>query len=207
MDNLKYIVAKNLIKLRKENKLTQGELASRINYSDKAISKWERGESLPDLSTLKLLADVYKIKIDTFFIEGDEPIKMENQKPPLSAKSKWFIGAISIITVWLLSTIIFVALRIFLPSLQGIWLCFIYAIPMSAIVAIIFASLWGPNWSIALCVTVLIWTLPLSIYLTFNIYDLWLFFLIGIPLQFLVILWYGFRDYLKFHNKNKKEKN
>ena len=53
MEDIKDIVAVNLTNLRKANKITQLELAEKLNYSDKAISKWERGESLPDVVTLK----------------------------------------------------------------------------------------------------------------------------------------------------------
>ena len=51
-NELKKIVTENLIYYRKINKLTQLQLAEKLNYSDKAISKWERGESLPDLYIL-----------------------------------------------------------------------------------------------------------------------------------------------------------
>ena len=43
MDALKVIIAANITQLRKENNLTQAELAEKLNYSDKAVSKWERG--------------------------------------------------------------------------------------------------------------------------------------------------------------------
>ena len=61
----KEIVRENLVKLRKEHKLTQMELAEKIGYSDKAISKWERGESAPDVATLVQLADLGVNYIDT----------------------------------------------------------------------------------------------------------------------------------------------
>ena len=51
-DNLKTIIAKNIVLLRTGERLTQAELAERLNYSDKAVSKWERGESLPDIAVI-----------------------------------------------------------------------------------------------------------------------------------------------------------
>ena len=64
MDELKSVVAENLKALRTTAGLTQGELAERLNYSDKAVSKWERGESLPDVQVLKQLADMYGVGVD-----------------------------------------------------------------------------------------------------------------------------------------------
>ena len=63
-ENFKKLVAKNLSFYRKANKLTQLELAEKLNYSDKAISKWERGESLPDLYTLNVIAEFFGITIN-----------------------------------------------------------------------------------------------------------------------------------------------
>ena len=51
-EQLKQTVANNIAQLRKSKGLTQLELAERLNYSDKAVSKWERGEGLPDVLVL-----------------------------------------------------------------------------------------------------------------------------------------------------------
>ncbi|MFQ8954332.1 MAG: helix-turn-helix domain-containing protein [Oscillospiraceae bacterium] len=52
MEKLNFIIAKNLSELRRKNKLTQLEVAEKLNYSDKAVSKWEQGESLPGIEVL-----------------------------------------------------------------------------------------------------------------------------------------------------------
>lgn len=64
MEDLKAVIAKNITELRKENKLTQLELAEKLNYSDKSVSKWERGESIPDVIVLKELADLFGVSVD-----------------------------------------------------------------------------------------------------------------------------------------------
>ena len=64
MDQLKLIVAQNITDLRRKNNMTQAELAEKLNYSDKAISKWERGESLPDVTVLKSIADIFHVTVD-----------------------------------------------------------------------------------------------------------------------------------------------
>ena len=79
---LREIVTTNLINYRKANNYTQAVLAEKINYSDKAISKWERGESLPDLYTLALLADLYGITIGDLTTKHEKPIKATKKKFP-----------------------------------------------------------------------------------------------------------------------------
>ena len=64
MNDLKGIIAKNIIDLRRQNGMTQAELAERLNYSDKAVSKWERGESVPDIAVLKSIADIFSVTVD-----------------------------------------------------------------------------------------------------------------------------------------------
>ena len=88
MEELKNVIADNLINLRKSNKLTQLELAEKLNYSDKAISKWERGESLPDIIILKQLAEMYGVSVDYILTEHteDEKSKYKTPRPELNNK-------------------------------------------------------------------------------------------------------------------------
>ena len=64
MSDIKAIIAKNITALRQNHKMTQIELAEKLNYSDKAVSKWERGESVPDISVLKQIADLFGVTVD-----------------------------------------------------------------------------------------------------------------------------------------------
>ena len=64
MEELNKIIANNLVKSRKNAKLTQLELAEKLMYSDKNVSKWERGDSVPDVVILKQLADIYGITVN-----------------------------------------------------------------------------------------------------------------------------------------------
>ena len=70
MDELEAIVSSNLTALRKRRGWTQAELAEKIHYSDKSVSKWERGEALPDLKVLKTLSELYGVTVDCFLTEG-----------------------------------------------------------------------------------------------------------------------------------------
>ena len=49
---------------RRERKLTQAQLAHRLHVTDKAVSRWERDESLPDLMLLPVIADLFHITVD-----------------------------------------------------------------------------------------------------------------------------------------------
>ena len=75
MQELKFVIAKNIQKLRLEKEWTQLELAEKINYSDKTVSKWERGESLPDIIVLKKIADIFEVTLD-YLVEEEH-----NEKP------------------------------------------------------------------------------------------------------------------------------
>ena len=57
----KKIVAENLVRERRESGLTQLDIAKKLNYSDKAVSKWERGEAVPEAYVLKQLATIYNV--------------------------------------------------------------------------------------------------------------------------------------------------
>ena len=64
MNDIKAIIAKNITDLRLAKGLTQLELAEQLHYSDKAVSKWERGESVPEISTLMAIADLFGVTLD-----------------------------------------------------------------------------------------------------------------------------------------------
>lgn len=68
MDQIK--IGRFIAKLRKEQKMTQLELATKIGVSDRAISKWENGRGLPDISLISSLCDVLKISINEL-LEGE----------------------------------------------------------------------------------------------------------------------------------------
>ena len=102
---LKQIVAKNLVELRKNAKLTQLDLAEKLNYSDKAVSKWERGESLPDVETLKKIADLYDVSIDNMLKEQKD-ITKKTRKVSLTGGQKLLISLISVALVWAVATVV-----------------------------------------------------------------------------------------------------
>lgn len=212
MEDLKEIIAKNLVKFRKSAKLTQLELAEKLKYSDKNISKWERGDSIPDVVVLKQLADLYKIKVDDFFIENAELVKSEENssvKTKVMNKKQTLILLLSISLVWLAAIVLFsVFINVQIFSSRA-WLCFIYAVTISCVVAVVFTSIWCTNFLNAIAVSLLIWSAGLSIFLTFNSPEIWAIFIVCIPLQILDILWFSLRKVnknIKFYKNNPEAK-
>ena len=140
--DIKENLAKNLTTYRKNANITQLELAEKLNYSDKAVSKWERGESVPDITVLKQMADFYGVTIDTLISEPKEKVL----KPPKSlAKKRAIISLVALGFVWLVAICGFVFIDTFFPKIEKTWMSFIYAIPVSCTVLFILTSLWGKS--------------------------------------------------------------
>lgn len=188
--DIKENFATNLARYRKSLNLTQAEFAEKINYSDKAISKWERGESLPDVIVLKKIADFFKVSVDKLI---EEP---SNDKPKLYhnlTKKRIILFFISTFLVWLVAICAYSFTSMIVPSVKETWLAFIYAVPVNLTVVLILTSVWGKSISNLVISSCLLWSLALSSFLTLLIYmptppnTLWKIFLIGIPLQALLI--------------------
>ena len=199
MDDLKRIIAKNITDLRKAADMTQAQLAEKLNYSDKAVSKWERGDAIPNIVTLKEVADLFAVTVDYLITEehtAEREIKREFTKR--QQRNHLLISLLSTMTVWLAATIIYVSIS--LTTLFGLpeaWLAFVFAVPASCIILLIFNSVWGKLKRNFLIITVLLWSLLISLCLTFFFVSgeshIWLLLAVGIPLQIMILLWSGLK--------------
>ena len=192
---MKKIIGKNILILRKSKKLTQGELAQELNYSDKAISKWETGESLPDVETLYGIAKYFGVTMDSLISEDLEENMSSHLIPKENISNKLIIALLSVISVWLIATSLYVYTTSIL-QLANTWKIFIYAVPISCIVLLVFNKIWGKKLYGFIISSVLVWCTLLCIYLHFIQYNSWLIFIIGAPMQIAIILW----SQLKKHN-------
>ena len=186
----KKIVADNISYYRKKMGLTQLQLAEKINYSDKAISKWERAESLPEVFVLNQLATFFCVTLNDFLTVGLKP------REPLAVKTRILISILSAGIVWLVATIIFVLINLISSNIgYDTWLLFIYAIPLSSIILLVFSLIWGNNRLSFAFVTSLSVGLTLSIYLSlFKIYPhIWYLFISLVPIEILAMFWFIFR--------------
>lgn len=210
MADLKQTVAQNLTRLRKEHHLTQIQLAELIHYSDKAVSKWERGESLPDLAVLKQLADYYGVTLDALVNEpGAQTQAPKTEQPaadekaadaaaqeakPYNTKNRLVIAGMAAVLVWLIATTIYVILDILVPDMKYSPVMFIYAIPLTAIVCLVFNSIWFNRRVNYLIISILVWTTLGALFVTFWAYKPWQLFFIGIPAQIIIWLWSRLRS-------------
>lgn len=194
MEDLKNIIAGNIGQLRRQADMTQIELAERLNYSDKAVSKWERGESLPDIVTLKEIADLFAVSVD-YLLRPDHPKETELKREfsRRQRRNHRLITAMSCVLVWLVATFLFVNFELLPVSFTSHWLCFVYAMPATAIVLLTLNCVWGDAKYNVWIISVLLWTALAAVYLTFLQYNWWLIFVIGIPAQIIVGLWAGLR--------------
>ena len=182
VEDLKHIVSKNIIYLRTNNKMTQFELGEALSYSDKAVSKWERGEAVPDAYVLKKLSTLFNVSVDYLLDKHDEH---EFKAFKLHRFDRRIISLISFIGTWTLAAIIF-AMFWFLGSLQ--WLVFIYALPVSLIVMIALSAVWSKRKTKIFFISLLVWSIIAAIYLTFINQNWWLLFVIGLPAQVIILL-------------------
>lgn len=171
-DEIKSNFSKNLITLRKAKGLTQLALAEKLNYSDKAVSKWEVGSVLPDIETLSAIADFFGVTVNDLIYEKKRKIDMG------FFKSHIFVTLSAMGVVFFLASIIFCVLGAGLRVPRS-WLAFIFAIPVSSIIFVVFSSLWfGRKW-LYVAVSLLFWGVILTIYLTIIEYNLWFLFIVG----------------------------
>lgn len=193
-------IAKNLIYYRKRAGFTQAELAEKINYSDKSVSKWESAGGVPDVYVLMELSKLYQVSIDDL-VQGEVPEEIEPivQTKKSLGKQVW-IMLLSSGLVWLIATCLFVAAQIWNPELPA-WLVFLYAVFANAIVLIVYAGLWKYRIVNFLAVSTLIWMTITCLYSTLSVCfenaSFGFFFLVGIPLQVLEIFWVFFRSLFK----------
>lgn len=195
---VKLTIAHNLAELRKARGLTQSELAQKFNYSDKSISKWEHGDTMPDIEVLKQLCDFYGVTLD-YLVTEDPEQQYAAIKPEVRVANKWTIVALSVSAVWLIGIVAFLLGQVIIGEEAWApvgWICFIWAMPASFIVMLVFNGIWGrSSWRtiLAICLT---WTALGCLYVTLGLFlnegagwRLWPMFLIGVPLTVAAILW------------------
>lgn len=187
---LKSLIGKNIGEYRKIAGLSQLDLAKKLNYSDKAISKWERGESLPDIIILKQIADIFGITVNDLIGYKDTRKKKIDLKKIV--QNKKLLLSLSVGLVWLVATVIFVFMQLLNLLNNYNWLVFVYAISASSIVSIIFFIKWKKTILLTISESILIWSIALSICLSVMYSKIWLILMILIPLQILTILWNWF---------------
>ena len=209
---LKKQIGSNIASYRKRLNMTQVGLAEKLNYSDKAVSKWERGESVPDVLTMAQMAELFGVSVNELMVDPnrlpDNPGAVERvmgkavEKTLKRKADKRIILGLSSVLVWFVALFLFVILSTL--DVPKTWLAFFYAIPADAIVMLSLRSAWKDfRWN-QILVSAIMWGSLLSIYMTLLMFvqiNMWKLFLLGIPGQIAILLWF------RLYRKNPKEEH
>lgn len=198
LNDLKLISASNIIRLRQGAGLTQAELGARLNYSDKTISKWERGEAIPDAFVLTQLAAMFDVTVDYLLSSHDQwemqPAEPEEEAPvpeddedadPGRTYSAKTLIVLVIVSIWTAAVTAFSVLWIFDILF---WRIFVFALPVSLLVHIILVSIFYPKKNLQFYITAFLASLFLSIYFIFPEKHIWQVFIILVPAAAVVFL-------------------
>ncbi len=181
---LKEIVAKNITSLRTLNKMTQLDLGNALSYSDKAVSKWERGESIPDAYVLLKMSEIFGCTVDYLLKshEKDEPLPKVKNKV-----NHTVVSLISLLGVWTVAALAFVVVHLAGYTYP---LIFQYAFVVSMIVLTVFNGLWGKRTYGFIIISALVWSILLTVYFIFLWIgkNYWELITLGIPAQLIVLL-------------------
>ena len=200
INELKRNIAQNIYYLRTLNQMTQSELGEKLNYSDKAISKWERAEGMPDAYVLHKIAELFGVSVDFLINEHNEQEKKVDTKPARNIKK-----LIASTVLWgIIAVAICLIVILYLVKSKFYWQIFIYALPITFIVQIVLSCVWWRGRGSFFYASLLNWSIFLIIYvalLKFNFYQI---FFIGIPVQIILFLCYKIRITVTVTQKNPK---
>jgi len=181
-ERLKELFSRNLAELRRRSGMTQLELAEKLCYSDKSISKWERGEGLPDLPVACKIAEVFGVSVNDLIGE-----KMPRKF--LISRNRVLITLMSTVLVWLVAAIMYFVFKLIAPAWNSEML-FAYAVPVSFLVMVVFTNIWWKKIWRFLSLSAFIWTFSICIVISIPVAEVTLLYISTAVIQLLVILWY-----------------
>lgn len=193
-EKLEKNIAANIALLRKHTGMTQAGLAEKIGYSDKSVSKWERGEGIPDVICLSQMAELFGVTVDTLL--SDDPV-LPGEVPETAVQpeqktsygvNRWAIVLLSMAGVWLLAALAYIIVR--LAGGESL-LPIVIALPITMLLAVIFNGIWGARkWAFPV-ITVFVWSVLFFVCWICRRYNIWLLMTLGIPAA--VIVWLSCR--------------
>lgn len=200
-EKLKNQIGANIAIFRKKCGMTQAGLAQKINYSDKAVSKWERGESVPDVVTMSVLARQLGVTVNDLL---NDPNALPEQTGPVQQAmgqmvektlkrkaDKRIISRLSELLVWFVALLLYVILASL--DIPNSWLAFFFAVPADAIVVLCLRSAWHDYRSNKVLISVILWGALISVYVTLLVLlqrNVWRILLLGVPGQLAIWLWF-----------------
>jgi len=193
-ERLEKNIAKNIALLRKQTGMTQAGLAEKIGYSDKSVSKWERGEGIPDVICLSRMAELFGVTVDALLSDDasvPSAIPAAESEPESRMSygvNHWAIVLLSMAGVWLLAV-----LACIIISLSGgeSLLPVVIAVPVTLLLAVIFNAIWGERkWAFPV-ITLFVWSILFLVCWICRRYGIWILMALGIPAA--VIVWLSCR--------------
>lgn len=181
-------ISVNISAMRNAAGLTQAQFAEKLNYTDKAISKWERGESVPDIAVLWQIADMFGVTVDWLISDhGKSESTPDAEAVRAGQRNRLLISLLSSVGVWFIATIVFIVMQSL--GAEHVWMPFMWAVPATCIDLLVFNAIWGKYKLNFLFISLIIWTLIGATYITIANWSLWYIFLFGAPLQVATIFW------------------
>lgn len=197
---LNLIIAANIAANRRRMGMTQLELAEKIDYSDKSVSKWERGEAAPDLHTLVRLAEIFGVTVNDLVYAGPTAASAGNAEKekarPNAGRKRIIITLMSVVLVWFIDGIICFSFGVAAPDIFAEWAVrvLLYALPVSFIVWHVFACLWWPPVWRAVASSGIAWSAAVCVHVTFyGVPWIGLAYAVAGVAQVLIVLWHFFR--------------
>ena len=198
MEDLRKTIGNNLAELRKKRGLTQIELAEKFNYTDRAVSKWENGDTLPDVEILYNLCEFYGVTLDYLTHEDNNYYVKRNNE--LQLWNKIAITCLVAMIVWGLATIIFVISL--LRKHNPLWQSFVVAVPITSLIVLYFNRVYFKDKTTRVVTwSVLTWSIIASAYLIIMDSQFWPLFLLGIPAQASILIYFLFKTPSKIDKK------
>ncbi len=205
MKDVRPIISKNLAKLRKDKGLTQAELAERLNYSDKAVSRWEHGDTLPDVNVLYELCEFYGITLNDLTSEECYIEEAKQKKREIQEMKVWrciLAGSI----IWLLATVVFMYM-LAMDIGDNMWILFIIAAPISVLFFCIYGKGLLNNLTLFILSSCIMWLTLVAFYLSILVFlgfNFWHIFIVGVPVEVIIFLTFKMRGLPKLKEKMKK---
>ena len=192
IDEIKTNFSKNIVRLRKAHHLNQSELGEAIHYSPKAISKWENGETIPDVDVMNVIAEYFGVSIDELISE-EKPVSKS-----FVLRNRFYITLSSALLPYLIALIIFSFL--YVKQIDMSYVAFSFGAIASAITLIVLTRLWYSKRMLFASITYLVVAITLTIILMLNFSYWWLVLSIGVASELILFVFFKIR--FPSHDKN-----
>ncbi len=207
--------------------MTQAELGDKLNYSDKTVSKWERGEAVPDITVLRQIAEVFQISLDDLLLGPKEKKKSYKAESALQKQAKKqakkvaesaedlahvgkvhkLIWSIVILSYWTAIALAMIVINFVLGI--NFWQLLVYALPVHFILHIVFCALWSDHKRLSefFSISCFCGSVLAVIYVALLPSNFWKLFLLMIPILVIVGLGVNISKYRKLLKKSHSGKD